>query len=587
MMKYYRIGAIAGLALAANLVNAGIILQESFDYPDGSSLTNANPIWQIHSGTNQLSVQGGAAWIAGSSTVGADVNATLTNFPYAATGAVAAVYAKFTVDLSSLPTATEYFAHFYPATFNGRVYAVTAGADPGNYFLAVANGNNIVTNFPLQLTPGTPNTVVVRQVPAIGLATLWVNPVNETSTSVINSNSPVTSSITGYALRQANNQGVILLDNLIVGTSFADVIPSSAGQNPPFVAREPQDVSVPNGTLVSLAVVAGGDAPTYQWRKDGANISGATGSAYSFSSTLSDSGGYSAVIANSAGSITSRTATVTITPIVIAPTITTNPATQTAYYNDNVVFSVGADGSQPFTYQWLFNGTNLPGATAAFYTVSAAQPADAGPYRVIVSNSGGSATSAVATLTVSPPPATSIAALRAMLDPVNYRPTNTTTRFTAEGIVTTWNNLTGGTNALFYIQDNTAGMGVFHSGGAATRPKAGDRVRITARLGSFNGLFQFTPSVTTSLDSVTVLSTNNPLPTATAVPFDASQTDTAVMENLEGRYMVASNVFLANPASFLPPFHRASSLPMGWARRSTCTSMPILIFLARPSPLDR
>jgi hypothetical protein len=51
-------------------------------------------------------------------------------------------------------------------------------------------------------------------------------------------------------------------------------------------------------------------------------------------------------------------------------------------------------------YQWLRNGANIAGATASTYTLANAQPANAGQYTVVVSNNGGVATSAPATLTV-------------------------------------------------------------------------------------------------------------------------------------------------------------------------------------------
>lgn len=54
---------------------------------------------------------------------------------------------------------------------------------------------------------------------------------------------------------------------------------------------------------------------------------------------------------------------------------------------------VTADGTQPFTYQWQKNGVDLPGATAATYTVSSVTTVDAGSYTVRVSNAFGSTTS--------------------------------------------------------------------------------------------------------------------------------------------------------------------------------------------------
>ena len=98
----------------------------------------------------------------------------------------------------------------------------------------------------------------------------------------------------------------------------------------------------------------------------------------------------------------------TITAPAIAPTITTPPASVSAVTGGNATFTVTAAGSAPLTYQWKFNGTDLAGATASSLTVTNVQPANAGPYTVVVSNAGGTITSAAATLTVTAAEATTV-----------------------------------------------------------------------------------------------------------------------------------------------------------------------------------
>jgi uncharacterized repeat protein (TIGR02543 family) len=83
-----------------------------------------------------------------------------------------------------------------------------------------------------------------------------------------------------------------------------------------------------------------------------------------------------------------------------APKILTQPASQTVNVGDNVTFSVGASGTPPLTYQWLFNGGNLSGQTASTLNLSQIQQGQAGNYWVVVSNVAGTATSATAVLTV-------------------------------------------------------------------------------------------------------------------------------------------------------------------------------------------
>jgi hypothetical protein len=89
----------------------------------------------------------------------------------------------------------------------------------------------------------------------------------------------------------------------------------------------------------------------------------------------------------------------------LPPAITNQPAGLELLAGSNALFTVGASGSAPLSYQWWLNATNsVAGGTNVSLTVSNAQPADAGGYRVIVTNAFGAATSSVAVLTVSVPP---------------------------------------------------------------------------------------------------------------------------------------------------------------------------------------
>ncbi|HVW20222.1 MAG TPA: immunoglobulin domain-containing protein [Opitutaceae bacterium] len=83
-----------------------------------------------------------------------------------------------------------------------------------------------------------------------------------------------------------------------------------------------------------------------------------------------------------------------------APTITTQPSSQSVPAGGNATFSVAATGTAPLSYQWKFNGTAISGATSSSYTIAGVTSANAGSYTVTVSNSAGSATSNAATLTV-------------------------------------------------------------------------------------------------------------------------------------------------------------------------------------------
>jgi hypothetical protein len=89
------------------------------------------------------------------------------------------------------------------------------------------------------------------------------------------------------------------------------------------------------------------------------------------------------------------------------PTIPVQPTNQLVQAGSTATLRVVASGFPTLNYQWIKSGTNLPGATSNSLTISNAAITDAGQYFLMVSNVGGSATSAVATLTINRPPSTS------------------------------------------------------------------------------------------------------------------------------------------------------------------------------------
>jgi hypothetical protein len=86
---------------------------------------------------------------------------------------------------------------------------------------------------------------------------------------------------------------------------------------------------------------------------------------------------------------------------VTPPSITTQPASATVTVGQTATFSVVASGTAPLSFRWQKNGADISGATAASYTTPATTLADNGAkFKVVVTNSAGSATSSEATLAV-------------------------------------------------------------------------------------------------------------------------------------------------------------------------------------------
>src|SRR5262249_17779557 len=100
-----------------------------------------------------------------------------------------------------------------------------------------------------------------------------------------------------------------------------------------------------------------------------------------------------------------------------APQIQTHPQSQIVNQGANVTFSVSAVGAAPLSYQWRFNGTDLPGAAQPTLSRTNVQSANDGIYAVVVLNASGSITSAPASLTVRLAPSISAQPQTVVADP--------------------------------------------------------------------------------------------------------------------------------------------------------------------------
>jgi hypothetical protein len=176
----------------------------------------------------------------------------------------------------------------------------------------------------------------------------------------------------------------------------------------PSITTQPANQTVTAGQTATFTVVANGTAPlSYQWLKNGVNVAGATSSSYTTPATTTADGGstFDVVVSNTAGTATSNVATLTVNVAPVAPTITTQPANQTVTAGQTATFAAVATGTAPLSYQWQKNGANIAGATSSSYTTPATTTTDSGsPFRLVVTNTAGTATSNAATLTVNVAP---------------------------------------------------------------------------------------------------------------------------------------------------------------------------------------
>lgn len=249
-------------------------------------------------------------------------------------------------------------------------------------------------------------------------AVITTHPVSQNVCAGANVTFSVTATGTGLSYQWRKNGSII-------GGAFAatytinNVVPADAGNydvqvsnlcGPVFsniavltvnaataINTQPQSQTVCGGANVTFTVAASGSGLTYQWRKNGGNISGANTASYTINNVVAgDAGNYDVIVSGSCGNIISATAVLTVSA---ATAISTQPQSQTVCTGANVTFTVVASGAG-VTYQWRKNGSNIGGANAASYTINNVVAGDAGNYDVVVSGSCGNVTSAAATLTI-------------------------------------------------------------------------------------------------------------------------------------------------------------------------------------------
>ena len=205
----------------------------------------------------------------------------------------------------------------------------------------------------------------------------------------------------------------VQVSNAVGNVTSADAtLQVSAGVAPavaPSVVTPPSAVQVNSGNTVTFAVGAAGTGPiSYQWLKNGQPVSGATAAFHSFTAAAGDNGSsYSVLVSNSAGSVTSTTAQLTVLAGA-APTavsISTHPSAQVQLPGGSATFAVAASGTGPLSYQWLKDGTAIAGATQPVLLLSSVTSNDMASYSVTVSNTLGSLDSTAASLTVVGAPA--------------------------------------------------------------------------------------------------------------------------------------------------------------------------------------
>ena len=184
-------------------------------------------------------------------------------------------------------------------------------------------------------------------------------------------------------------------------------VTTSSGLSVPTIFLHPLSQTVAAGANLSFTVGASG-ASAYQWYKGSTALANWTFPVLFLNNvSAADVGSYSVRVFNSAGWVTSNTATMTVLgadggALEPTPTITAQPQAQTVSPGGYAYFAVTALSSSPLSYQWRKNGIDLVGETRSTLVLLGVSADHVGDYSVVVSNSAGPVTSSTAHLALDP-----------------------------------------------------------------------------------------------------------------------------------------------------------------------------------------
>lgn len=225
------LGLTAVLAAPALAVS---LLSETFTYPDGGLVPNGG--WANFSGA-AIDIQ-----VVSGTASGSGPNANDDHVLFAAQPIDAKTYACLTVRIPTIAGAPKpiYFAMLKDAgtsIFVSRLYVLPLAGGGWTFGISYSSTNATtlgVTPWGAGLSFDTDYTVVINYDPATFTSNLWVNPVNEASTSVANTGTAAAVAVSGFGLRQSATASTLppsppfvgatdwgfIVDNVGVGTTF-------------------------------------------------------------------------------------------------------------------------------------------------------------------------------------------------------------------------------------------------------------------------------------------------------------------------------------------------------------------------------
>jgi hypothetical protein len=226
--------------------------------------------------------------------------------------------------------------------------------------------------------PGLPVSFSVQAVSSLPLTYEWRKnnePVLNGNAATLAFNSPTEADEGDYRVVITNAEETV--NSVTVRLNVND---------PVVFEQQPVSTMVFEDADLTLSVAATGTGRLdYQWLKDNEPITGATFASYTIDDAEAEDGGiYQCRVTNIVGPRTTDPATIAIG---LKPRVVTAPVPRGVIVNGSVIFTVEASGLGPFTYQWLRNGIEIPGATSNTLTLTQLQISSQGDYSVRITNS--------------------------------------------------------------------------------------------------------------------------------------------------------------------------------------------------------
>jgi hypothetical protein len=554
---------------------AEILFQDYLNYSNGLIATDG--VWQVYYPSPPV----GDAVVSNNLLILKTSDKDSVEAPFTNNTSSTLVYASFTIKVTSLPSASgSYFAEFQNTNDSADLAHFFAASGkslvPGTYRLAIANyatSSSSATFYPLDLATNITYWVVmsydpVQTDPYPG-ATLVVNPASEadfdSSPAYGKDNSPSSkqlalTNLTALAFSPYVNAGI---GDVTVGSEFIDVFTNTP--QAPVIGIQPQGATLYSGNNLTLYTAASGLGQlSYQWfsnnvvlTDDGVNVIGSVSNILQLIN-LQTTATYSVTVSNSVAGTPSAPAVVTVNDTPTTPFFLTEPKSESNGLGSTITLTASANGTGPLTYEWYFEATNassfIPIASGPTLSLSGSTYGESGSYYVTASGGDGSSNSATVTVDVTTPPSVTIGYLHSLLKTNNITSgsfnLSNGASFTVQGVVTSFGRVESGTYSEFFVQDATGGALAFVAPAITNAPLVGSLVQIVGPTQQYYGQLELAPNPSVA-GTITVLSTNNPLPAPMLLDIGVIHTNTfgAVGLAAQGALVTVTNAYLYGSSS--------------------------------------